>query len=76
MSEYEVYWLKDFPLINSWACLERIIIFPLKRYALIIKKQTNKYKEKFIILQSIGIIFIKVRKQGWSPTPADIVVGI
>ena len=24
MSEYKVYWLMDFPLINSWAHLERI----------------------------------------------------
>jgi len=23
MSEYKVYWLTDFPLINSWAWLER-----------------------------------------------------
>ena len=36
------------------------------------RKQTNKYKEKFVILQSIGIIAIKVRKWGWSPTPANI----
>ena len=27
MSEYEVYWLTDIPLINSHAHLERIIIF-------------------------------------------------
>ena len=25
-----------------------------------------------VILQSIGIIVIKVKKQGWSSTPADI----
>ena len=40
------------------------------------KKQTNKCKEKLAILQLIGIIVIKVRKQGWSPTPADILVDI
>ena len=27
-----------------------------------LKKLTNKYKEKFVILQAIGI---KVKKQGW-----------
>ena len=40
------------------------------------KKQTNKFKEKLVILQSIGIIVIKVRKQEWSPAPADILMGI
>ena len=35
-----------------------------------------KYKEKLVILQLIGIIVIKSKKQGWSPTPADILVGI
>ena len=33
-----------------------------------------KCKEKFVILQSIGIIAIKVVKQGQSSTPADILV--
>jgi len=32
--------------------------------------------EKLVIFQLIGIIVIKVRKQGWSPTAADILVGI
>ena len=36
----------------------------------------DKCKEKLVILQAIGIIVIKVRKQWWSPTPADILVGI
>jgi len=31
------------------------------------KKQTNTYKEKLVILQSIGISVIKIRKQGWLP---------
>ena len=35
-----------------------------------------KYKEKFVILQSIGIIAIKVVKQGQSSTPADMLVDI
>jgi len=37
---------------------------------------TYKYKEKFVILQLIGIIDIKVKKHGGWPTPADILVGI
>ena len=37
MSEHEVYWLTDFPPINNWERLERIIIFFLKWYALVIK---------------------------------------
>jgi len=37
------------------------------------KVKTNKCKEKFVILQSIGI---KVMKQGQSSTPTDIPVGI
>ena len=32
--------------------------------------------EKLVILCSIRIIVIKVRKQGWRPIPADILVGI
>ena len=35
-----------------------------------------KCTEKLTILLSIGIIVIQVRKQGWSPTAADILVGI
>ena len=37
-------------------------------------KKVNKqvYKGKFVILQSIGIVVIKNKKQGWSPTPAGI----
>ena len=54
MSEYKVYWPMDFPLINSWVCPERIVL--LKWHALVIKKQTNKYKEKLVISQSIEII--------------------
>jgi len=34
----------------------------------------NKSKEKFVILQSIGIIAIKVAKHGQSSTPVDILV--
>ena len=39
-------------------------------------KGHEQVKGKISNLQSIGIIVIKVRKQGWSPTPADIIVGI
>ena len=44
-----MYWLKDFPL--------EIIRWSRKK-----KKQTNKYKEKFAILQSIGITVIKSKE--------------
>ena len=37
------------------------------------KKQTNKYKEKFVILQSIGIIVIKSKE---TRMITDILVGI
>ena len=37
MSECELFWLMDFPLIDSWAHLERTAIFLLKRHTLIIK---------------------------------------
>jgi len=33
-----------------------------------------KYTEKFVILQSIGIIAVKVEEQGQLSTPADILV--
>jgi len=55
MSEYEVYWLKDFPPISRWAHQEIIMVTSLK-------KQTNKYKEKLVILQSIVIIVIKSKE--------------
>ena len=38
--------------------------------------EVYKCKEKFVILKSIGIIAIKVVKQGQSSTPADIPVDI
>ena len=53
ISEYEVYWLTDFPLIILLGTLQEIII------VISHKKQTNKYKKKIVILQSIGIILIK-----------------
>ena len=49
---------------------------PRNNYGNLQKKQTNKYKEKLVILQQTGIIVINVRKQGWSPTPEDFLVGI
>ena len=56
--------------------LERIIIFLLNRNALVIKTLTNKYKEKLVILQSIGIIVIKSKEtRVVTYTPADILVG-
>jgi len=58
MSEYEVYWLTDFPLI-IFGCLPRNNYGDLPK-----KNQASKCKEKLVILQSIGIIVIKVRKQG------------
>ena len=42
MSDYEVYWLADFLLIIYWVCQEIIMMISQK-------KQTNKYKEKFIV---------------------------
>jgi len=42
-----------------------------------LKKLTNKHKEKFVILQSIGNHgYKKVMKQGWSPTLIDTLVDI
>ena len=40
------------------------------------KIKKNKYKEKFVILQSIGIIASnrKILKQGQTSTPVDILV--
>ena len=37
---------------------------------------TPQVQRKLVIWQSLGIIVKKVRKQGWSPTPADVLVGI
>jgi len=55
MSEYKVYWLTGFPII--------IYCAPRNNYGdLSQKKQTNKYKEIFVILQSIGIIVMKSKE--------------
>ena len=48
------------------------VIFSLKRELIVAKKLTNKYKEKFVILQSIGIIVIKSRETRQSSTPAHV----
>ena len=64
-SEYKA-WISTNNLLD--VCQEIIMV--------ILKKQINKYKEKLAIFQSIGIIVIKIRKQGWSPTPVVILVGI
>ena len=61
MSVYEVYWLIDFTLTNNQVRQE-IIMLTLKRYALVRKKHSNKYKEILVILQSIGIIVIKSKE--------------
>jgi len=44
MSEYELYWLTGFLLINNWACQERIMVLFLMQYALDIYKYTKKFK--------------------------------
>ena len=44
-------------------------------YALLIKRQTNNYKEKLVTLQPIGIIVIKCKgTRVITYTPADILV--
>jgi len=52
MSEYETYWLTDFPVRSV----------PRSNYGDLSKKQTKKYTEKLVILQSIGIIVIKSKE--------------
>ena len=49
MSEYKAYWLMGFPLIELLGACQEIIMVSFKN-------ETNKYKEKLVILQSIGII--------------------
>ena len=43
---------------------------------IVIANNNYKFKEKQWFLRSIEIKVIKVRKQGWSPTSSDILVGI
>jgi len=59
MREYKVYWLTDFPLIANLLGARQEIIMVISQ-----EKQTNKHKEKLIILQSIGMIVIIVKKKG------------
>jgi len=49
MSEYKAYWLMGLPLIKLLGARQEIIM-------VIFKKETNKYKEKLAILQSIWIV--------------------
>ena len=65
MSEYKVYWLTDFPLINSWVCLERIIIFLLKWFALVIKKVNKQVKGK-ISNFTVDRVIVGLRRIVWS----------
>ena len=62
-AEYEVNWLISVPIINYWGT--RQLFFSAKWYTQIKQlkllcfqksKQTSSYKEKFVILQAIGII--------------------
>jgi len=63
MSKYEAYWLTDFPFIG---CM------PRNNY---IDSQKSKQKV-LVILELIGIIVKKSKEQGWSSTPADILMNI
>ena len=51
-----------FLVISSW--VNAMEIFLLKQYALVIKNKKKPIEVKLVILQSIGIIIIKVRKDG------------
>ena len=52
ISEYEMHLQRIFRQLIIRDMPKRILaIILLKRYALLIKKQTNKYKEKLLILQ-------------------------
>ena len=51
-----IYVSSSYPLYyNNWVHVK-------EQYALVIKKQTKKYKEKFVILQWIGIVVIKSKE--------------
>jgi len=56
MSEYEVYWLMDFP--------QNTLLGVRQEITMVISKKANKekYKEKLVILYSIGIIVIKSKE--------------
>jgi len=58
-SEYKVYWLKGYPLINSWACT--------KKYWLSFKRETNIYQEK--------LVNIELGNKGGHLRCEDILVG-
>ena len=62
-------------VLNEKMNLTEVSFILLLVYCLISACTLNyKYKEKLVILQSIGIIVIKVEKQGKSCTSADILV--
>ena len=57
----------DFPLQFIDDCVQRYNDGFILSFEMACKKQTNKYKEKLLILQSIGIIVIKSKGKGLSP---------
>ena len=57
-------------LLEKFSMLRVTTVYTLHKMSIV---QYYKYKEKLVILPSLGII---VWKQGFSPTPAGIMVGI
>jgi len=57
MSECEAYWIMDFPLILNNYGMHQELIMVISQI-----RQTNNYKEKIVISQSIGIIVIKSKE--------------
>ena len=48
-------------VVKKWYVLvvkKWYVLVVKKWYVLVVKKQANKHKEKFVILQAIGIIYI------------------
>ena len=60
MSEYEVDWLTDFLLTNSWVYAKKDLSFEVVYTSYKKNHATNKKtKKKSVIFQSIGIIVLK-----------------
>ena len=55
-----MYLLADFPLVNSWVHLDKIIIFLLEWFALVIRKAKKKKKKRIRNINNFTITGIMV----------------
>ena len=69
ISEHETYWLMGFPPIKSWEQAKKIF---MEIFIKAKKQVATRNNFSFAVNKDHS----KSKERGWSPTPADILVGI